>query len=120
MKTSDDNNLQTIDHDSPLHKRYPLHDVPKDEVRRSTIELGDCSDPTVDIEPQIRGFIDRKQEKRLLRRIDWHLLPLLAILYMIKTLDFINVCGIITSTSSNIMLTICLDLQRAYHGSRDI
>ncbi|KAI0436325.1 major facilitator superfamily domain-containing protein [Xylaria telfairii] len=32
-----------------------------------------------------------EQEAKLMRRIDWHLLPLLSIMYMIKILDYINV-----------------------------
>ncbi|KAJ5193992.1 Glucose/ribitol dehydrogenase, partial [Penicillium cf. griseofulvum] len=31
------------------------------------------------------------EEKKLLRRIDWHLIPLLAVMYMLKSVDFTNV-----------------------------
>lgn len=31
------------------------------------------------------------EEKKLLRRIDWHLLPLLAAMYVVKTIDAQNV-----------------------------
>lgn len=38
-----------------------------------------------------RATLSSAEEKKLLRRIDWHLLPLLAVMYMIKTVDFTNV-----------------------------
>lgn len=39
----------------------------------------------------VQVSLTRAEEKKLMRRIDWHLLPLLALLYMIKTVDYINV-----------------------------
>jgi len=41
-----------------------------------------------------RTLLSSDEEKRLLRRIDWRLLPLLAVMYMIKTIDAANVCQI--------------------------
>ncbi|KAM0420459.1 hypothetical protein ACHAPT_011751 [Fusarium lateritium] len=38
-----------------------------------------------------RATLSSKEEKKLLRRIDWHLIPLLAIMYMVKTIDASNV-----------------------------
>ena len=38
-----------------------------------------------------RFTLSAQEEKKLLRRIDWHLLPLMAIIYMMKTLDASNV-----------------------------
>lgn len=38
-----------------------------------------------------RATLSVEEEKRLLRRIDWHLLPLLAVMYMVKTIDASNV-----------------------------
>ena len=38
-----------------------------------------------------RVTLNADEERRLLRRIDWHLLPLLAVMYMVKTIDAANV-----------------------------
>lgn len=38
-----------------------------------------------------RATLSSTEEKKLLRRIDWHLLPLLAVMYMLKSVDFTNV-----------------------------
>jgi hypothetical protein len=38
-----------------------------------------------------RTLLRSDEERRLLRRIDWHLLPLLAAMYMVKTIDAANV-----------------------------
>ncbi|EPE06666.1 pantothenate transporter [Ophiostoma piceae UAMH 11346] len=38
-----------------------------------------------------RVTLSADEERRLLRRIDWHLLPLLAVMYMVKTIDASNV-----------------------------
>jgi hypothetical protein len=35
--------------------------------------------------------LSSEEERKLLRRIDWHLLPLMAIIYMVKTIDAANV-----------------------------
>jgi hypothetical protein len=38
-----------------------------------------------------RGTLSGTEEKKLLRRTDGHLLPLLALMYMVKTIDMSNV-----------------------------
>ncbi|KAH8805889.1 pantothenate transporter [Xylogone sp. PMI_703] len=38
-----------------------------------------------------RVILSTDEEKKLLRRVDWHLIPLLSIMYMIKSVDFTNV-----------------------------
>ncbi|KAJ5095120.1 pantothenate transporter [Penicillium argentinense] len=38
-----------------------------------------------------RAMLSSADEKKLLRRIDWHLIPLLAIMYLLKSVDFTNV-----------------------------
>lgn len=39
-----------------------------------------------------RATLSNEEEKKLLRRIDWRLIPLLAVMYMVKTIDAANVC----------------------------
>ncbi|KAJ5502245.1 hypothetical protein N7463_005119 [Penicillium fimorum] len=38
-----------------------------------------------------RATLSSAEEKKLLRHIDWHLIPLLAVIYMVKSVDFSNV-----------------------------
>lgn len=40
---------------------------------------------------RLRATLSSAEEKKLLRRIDWHLLPLLAVMYMLKSVDATNV-----------------------------
>lgn len=40
---------------------------------------------------QARATLSSEEEKKLLRRIDWRLLPLLSLMYMLKSVDFSNV-----------------------------
>ncbi|KAK3323338.1 major facilitator superfamily domain-containing protein [Cercophora scortea] len=40
-----------------------------------------------------RTTLSSAEEKKLLRRMDWHLIPLLAVMYMVKTVDFTNVAN---------------------------
>ncbi|KAJ5300533.1 uncharacterized protein N7443_005535 [Penicillium atrosanguineum] len=40
---------------------------------------------------RLRATLSSAEEQRLLRRIDWHLLPLLAVMYMLKSVDASNV-----------------------------
>lgn len=41
-----------------------------------------------------RTVLTSDEEKRLKSRIDWRLLPLLALMYMVKTIDAQNVCAL--------------------------
>ena len=40
---------------------------------------------------RLRATLSSAEERKLLRRIDWHLLPLLAVMYMLKSVDASNV-----------------------------
>jgi len=39
-----------------------------------------------------RTLLSAEQEKKLLRRIDWHIMPLCALMFLMKNLDANNVC----------------------------
>jgi hypothetical protein len=39
-----------------------------------------------------RALLTAEQEKKLLRRIDWHIMPLCALMFLMKNLDASNVC----------------------------
>ncbi|KAJ4328721.1 hypothetical protein N0V84_000720 [Fusarium piperis] len=56
-----------------------------------------------------RAILSSEDEKKLLRRIDWHLIPLLAIMYMVKTIDASNVSNariMDQGTPRNIMIEL--------------
>lgn len=38
-----------------------------------------------------RATLSAEQEKKVIRRIDWRLIPLLSIMYMVKSIDATNV-----------------------------
>ena len=83
-----------------------------------------------------RTALSAEEEKKLLRRIDWHLIPLLAIMYMVKTIDAANVSACpqptcpsqtpdfttrgLSSTEPSLCLHVhSLGFQRSYHGQGD-
>ncbi|KAK3322923.1 major facilitator superfamily domain-containing protein [Apodospora peruviana] len=58
-----------------------------------------------------RATLSSAEEKKLLRRIDWHLLPLLAVMYMVKTIDFTNVANarvMDRGTPQNILIELAI------------
>ncbi|KAF3766671.1 MFS general substrate transporter, partial [Cryphonectria parasitica EP155] len=57
-------------------------------------EYSDAQEPIIGYDADLmraRATLSAEEEKKLLRRIDWHLLPLLSIMYMVKTIDAANV-----------------------------
>ena len=46
---------------------------------------------TEDGQSQARDLLTPEEERKLLRRIDWHLMPLCSIIFMFKNLDSDNV-----------------------------
>jgi hypothetical protein len=77
----------------PAHEKpalVALTDSPSSDhgSRENKLENGAFYDSAAsDISPTLSGA----DEKKLLRRIDWRLLPLLAAMYVIKTIDAQNV-----------------------------
>ncbi|EXJ83050.1 hypothetical protein A1O3_06867 [Capronia epimyces CBS 606.96] len=55
------------------------------------LDLGQVTGVDDDAVLDARRAFTAEEEKRLIRRIDWRLLPLLSILYMVKTIDAANV-----------------------------
>lgn len=55
---------------------------------------------------QARASLTFEEEKKLLRRIDWHLMPLLSICFLLKNIDALNVSNVRimnTGTDQNIL-----------------
>lgn len=64
-------------------------DSPKDyDYQSGEVEKGAIPDS---VTSNSRSSMSGAEEKRLLRRIDWRLLPLLAAMYVVKTIDAQNV-----------------------------
>ena len=57
---------------------------------------------------QARTALTAEEEKRLLRRIDWHLMPVCSIIFMFKNLDSDNVRISFLSTNSDVGINAIL------------
>ncbi|KAJ5414582.1 pantothenate transporter [Penicillium cosmopolitanum] len=93
----------TLENEHPFPSNNNIHYV-------SRKEDGSLKEYDEDIIPgydanlmRARASLSSVEEKRLLRRIDWHLIPLLAIIYMLKSVDFTNVCE--SDLIGNLLLT---------------
>lgn len=75
-------------HFVPRRNELPDHDLPDDYIVGYDADL-----------MRARATLSNDEEKKLMRRVDWHLIPLLTVIYAVKTVDAINVCP---SRSSNI------------------
>jgi hypothetical protein len=91
--------------ETPESKSSTSADVePIDKILR---EHGDTPSNVIGYESPRMGepfTLSPQEEKKLLRRIDWHLLPLMAIIYMMKTLDASNV-RLLSIYTNSVVLT---------------
>ncbi|KPM38314.1 hypothetical protein AK830_g8213 [Neonectria ditissima] len=93
-------------HDRPDEKAGTLSntestDEPLRTGRFHAVTRGDAVSSSDDVHDSITGYdatvmraratLSSEEEKKLLRRIDWRLIPLLSIMYMVKTIDASNV-----------------------------
>lgn len=82
---------------------HPSSDISSESVGNDKLHLvsrfdGNHEKPTDD---NIQGYdeelmrarvlLSNEEEKRLMRKVDWYLLPLMSIIYMLKTIDANNV-----------------------------
>ncbi|KAJ5628617.1 pantothenate transporter [Penicillium lividum] len=90
--------------ESPVPGKAGVH-----RVNRNADPLPDSGDyiPGYDADlMRARAALSSEEEKKLLRRIDWHLIPLLAFMYMLKSVDFSNLSYALTmdkGTPNNIL-----------------
>lgn len=92
LTTSSDRPVTYSSHEKPA--LVALTDFPSSDhgSREDKLENGAFYDSAKsDISPTLSGA----DEKKLLRRIDWRLLPLLAAMYVIKTIDAQNVSDLV-------------------------
>ncbi|KAK0702986.1 major facilitator superfamily domain-containing protein [Lasiosphaeria miniovina] len=93
-KTSGDEKAVSIS--SPTPEIEPptsgnLHVVARSDEQP---QFNDSQDRIVGFDASLMGAratLSSDEEKKLLRRMDWHLIPLLSVMYMVKTIDFTNV-----------------------------
>jgi hypothetical protein len=64
----------------------------------------------------ISSSLTGAEEKKLLGRIDWRLLPLLAAMYVVKTIDAQNVSHLIQSCCIQRLMEIVLGFEYSCHG----
>lgn len=71
----------------------PLQDTVHIRAREARIDQGDATQiEGYDHERmQDRGLLSYEEEKKLLRRVDWRLMPLCAVIFMVKNVDANNV-----------------------------
>lgn len=68
----------------------PVHLRPRGEA----IGDADSKDEIVGYDHELmkaRTLLSHQEEKKLLRRVDWHLMPLCALIFMVKNIDANNV-----------------------------
>ncbi|KAL2679217.1 hypothetical protein Neosp_009984 [[Neocosmospora] mangrovei] len=98
---------------------YSSTEEPSREQHFKVVARGDPLSSSDDVRGEITGYDDSlmraraalssTEEKKLLKRIDWHLIPLLAIMYMVKTIDASNVSNariMDRGTPRNIMIEL--------------
>jgi hypothetical protein len=87
---------RTSSRESPTPEKEHLHFVP----RSDELPAYDDSQESESITGynaalmRARVTLSSGEEKKLIRRIDWHLIPLLSIMYMLKSIDVVNVCTV--------------------------
>lgn len=75
----------------PQSEKEHLHFVPRKDV---LIDYDTSQESIVGFNAELMGArstLSTSEEKKLLRRIDLHLIPLLAVMYMVKSIDASNV-----------------------------
>jgi len=69
-----------------------------------------------------RALLTPEEEKKLLRRIDWHLMPLCSIIFMFKNLDVDNVCKprlVLYRQLEQALTSVLLGFERPHHEPWD-
>ena len=107
----------SLDGDAPGSKR--LHIVPRNDApaNYATAQNEDIVGYDADL-MRDRTLLSNVEEKKLIRRIDWHLIPLLSVMYAVKTIDAANVLTIPTTFSWSVADTSS-DLKCTNHGPRN-
>lgn len=62
-----------------------------EDDKQNELHIEEGLAPKIDVEENGLEPIDLEAEKRLLRKLDWHILPPLGVLYLITFLDRTNI-----------------------------
>jgi hypothetical protein len=86
--------------DSQLHYVRRGQEVSDDALSTESIEGFEAE------QMRARALLTYEEEKKLLRRIDWHIMPLCSIAFLLKNIDYTNVSNakiMNTGTHHNIL-----------------
>ena len=72
-------------HNGELHYVLRGQEVTDDSLSTDSIEGYEAE------QMRARALLTYEEEKKLLRRVDWHLMPLLSICFLLKNIDYSNV-----------------------------
>lgn len=78
----------------PVPGKKNLHLVERTGNEEGLVQYDD-SDSISGFDAALMGArvaLSNVEEKKLIRRIDWRLIPLLSLMYMLKSVDYSNVC----------------------------
>lgn len=76
----------------PTHGKDHIHFVSRSDLLPDYEDSKESSITGYDVDlMRARASLSSEEEKKLLRQVDWRLLPLLAVMYAVKTIDFQNV-----------------------------
>lgn len=81
-------------HNSPVDSKPEHLHVVERGTENATRGAGGSQTDIVGYDPDLmrsRAILDVEQEKTLLRRVDWRLLPLLSLMFVVKNVDIANV-----------------------------
>jgi hypothetical protein len=87
-------------HNGQLHYVRRGQEVSDDTFSTDSIEGYEAE------QMRARALLTYEEEKKLLRRIDWHIMPLCSIAFLLKNIDFTNVSNVRimnTGTHQNIL-----------------
>lgn len=77
--------VETTVEEVPVDEDH-IHIVPRGDVLPSSAQDG-----TAGYDVHARASLSSAEEKKLMRQVDWRLLPLLAVMLMLKSMDTNNV-----------------------------
>jgi hypothetical protein len=87
-------------HNGQLHYVRRGQEITDDTLSTDSIEGYEAD------QMRARALLTYEEEKKLLRRIDWHMMPLLSIAFLLKNIDYTNVSNakiMNTGTHQNIL-----------------
>jgi hypothetical protein len=84
---------ERISHDSPVRKTSVSHSIPSHAGKAKSKKAGEVAriDKLATSPGVTAASFAHLDEKKILRKMDWHLIPMLALLYLLSFLDRGNI-----------------------------